>query len=171
MDEQEERRAYQRKGRSDPSELVDDSYVRPRPLDTSAPATWRLPRCESVALLEACGGAELWVKQLTAVRRVSIWTNKPQVNEDAMRPSRNRTPVGCVDPMGSHSNVAGAPSGSQFVFFETKKSALCGTESCQDALEVVRPTTSWPRDVRLDVYTCRGRCADLRVIPTMRTPH
>ena len=100
-------------------------------------------------------GAPLWVKHVTASRKVSIWTNKAQLEEEALKPtlpSNETHPWALQTRWDLTQNVAGAPDGTQFVCIEMGSTPFCGTDSCSDTIVLFGLTTASHGDTFLRSY-------------------
>ena len=87
------------------------------------------------ATTAVAGGAPLWVEHVTASQRLSIWTNKAQMEDEAMHPSlpRNKTHPWVVQTRWNVTpNIKDAPPGVAFVIIEIGSVPFCGTSTCAD---------------------------------------
>jgi len=105
---------------------------------------------------EQQGGHQLWVKHVTAGRRVSIWSNKAQLEAEALQPS---LPADHTHPWAMQTrwdltkNVQGVPAGTEFVLIEMGPTPFCGTDSCSDTIVLFGlSTANKDGDVRLKSY-------------------
>jgi len=103
------------------------------------------------------GGHELWVKHVTAGNsKVSIWTNKAQLEKEAMKPSlpQDQTHPWVVQTRFDFTeNVADAPADTQFVMIEIGATPFCGTDSCMEQIVLFGlQTANNNGDVQLHSY-------------------
>lgn len=111
--------------------------------------------CSSALIEETNGGASLWVKHVTASKRVSVWTNKAQLEEEAMLPSlpqKHRHPWALQTRWDLTSNVDGAPLHSQFVLIEMGSTPFCGVDTCADTIVLFGLQTVNGGDTQLTSY-------------------
>merc|ERR1719453_982252 len=107
------------------------------------------------ATVSSDGGAPLWVKHVTASKRVSVWTNKAQLEEEAMQPS---LPLDHTHPWALQTrwhltpNVAAAPPALEFVMIEMGGTPFCGTDACADTIVLFGLETAAGGDTRLHSY-------------------
>jgi len=109
-------------------------------------------------------GAPLWVQHVTASRRVSVWTNKAQLEDEAMHPSlpQNQThPWALQTRWDLTKNVEGAPKDTLFVMIEMGGTPFCGTDtgssSCADTIVLFGLTTANKEgDTRLHSYKTKS---------------
>ena len=101
------------------------------------------------------GGAPLWAQHVTASQRVSIWTNKAQLEDEAMHPD---LPQDQTHPWALQTrwhltpNVQGAPVGTEFVMIEMGSTPFCGTDACNDTIVLFGLSTVHGSDTQLHSY-------------------
>ena len=109
-------------------------------------------------------GAPLWTEYVTAGRHVSIWTNKAQLEAEAMEPElpRNEThPWALQTRWDITVNVNDAPVGTNFVMIEIGSEPFCGTSSCSESIALFGLSTVQGADVQLRSYKSTNATANL----------
>lgn len=106
------------------------------------------------------GGAPLWVDHVTSSRRVSVWTNKAQLEDEKMNPSlspKDTHPWALQTRWDLSQNVEGQPKDTLFVLIEMGSTPFCGTDSCSETIVLFGLNTANENgDTRLHSYKVKS---------------